>query len=110
MDRPSFLLFELSYQRQPRSPIRTRLPRAAVRSHKNLLQTPHSLCRMVGCPLEYLAAPPQQIGQRLAGYVGISENDELAPRNDRSSAHLPSRLYPAPTTPTSPVTPQDPRP
>ena len=47
-----FFPFELSYQREPRSPIRTGLPRSAVGSHKNLLQTPHSLCRMVGCPLE----------------------------------------------------------
>ena len=47
-----FFSFELSYQREPRSPIGTGFPTSALRSHKNLLQTPHSLCRMVGCPLE----------------------------------------------------------
>src|SRR5260370_2857171 len=47
-----FFSFELSYQREPRSPTGTGLPRSAVRSHKKLLQAPHSLCRMVGCPLE----------------------------------------------------------
>src|SRR5260370_35585138 len=47
-----FFSFELSYHREPRSPTGTGLPRSAVRSHKNLLQATHSLCRMVGCPLE----------------------------------------------------------
>src|SRR5260370_32386902 len=47
-----FFSFELSYQREARSPTGTGRPRSAVRSHKKLLQAPHSLCRMVGCPLE----------------------------------------------------------
>jgi hypothetical protein len=67
-----FFSFELSYQRELRSPIRTGLPRAAVRCHKNLLQNPHSLCRMVGCPLEYprraTAADRAEIG-RLCGVI-----------------------------------------
>jgi hypothetical protein len=36
--------------------------------HKNLLQTPHSLCRIIVRAVERFAASPQWIGQRLAGY------------------------------------------
>ncbi len=62
-----FFSFELAYQREPPTPIGTGLPKSAVRSHKNLLQTPHSLCRIVVRAVERFAAPPQWIGQRLAG-------------------------------------------
>src|SRR4051812_44609705 len=74
MDRPSFLLFGRIFLTKERLevPSKRGLPRSALGSHKKLLQTSHSFCRMVGCPLEYLATPPQQIGQRLAGYVGDS--------------------------------------
>jgi hypothetical protein len=54
MDRPSFFFFsfELSYQRERRSPVWTGSLGLLVSSRKNLLQRPPSLCRMVVCRLD----------------------------------------------------------
>jgi hypothetical protein len=67
MDRPLFSFsFELSYRRAPRSPVLGGLARWVVGSHKRLLQSPASLCRMVVAVLIDLPPHHNQIGQRLA--------------------------------------------
>ena len=49
MDRPSFFFFsfELSYQKAPPKAVWAGLPRFGGSVLTNLLQSPHSLCRMV---------------------------------------------------------------
>jgi hypothetical protein len=74
MNRLSFFFsFELPSQRMPLTRRQGGVPEVEISCRENLLQSPLSLCRMVVRRLDGLAAPPQWIGQRLAGNGDHSE-------------------------------------
>jgi hypothetical protein len=62
-----FFSFEFVLPERPKKPRLAGARRLALNRRKNLLLSAVSLCRMVLRGLEYRAAPPHRIGQRLAG-------------------------------------------